>query len=41
VYKYEIEEAMPLIGTSWFFNAEVFPKARAYQEKTKGDKKHY
>lgn len=32
---------MPLIGTSWFFNAEVFPRARAFQKKTKGDKKYY
>jgi hypothetical protein len=29
-FTYNIEEAMPLIGTSWFFNAEVFPRAREY-----------
>jgi len=32
---------MPLIGATWFFNAEIFPKARAYQIKTQGDKKYY
>ena len=32
---------MPLIGTSWFFNAEVFPRANAFMKKTKGDKKYY
>ena len=29
-YSYEIVNAMPLIGTTWYFLNEVIPKARAY-----------
>ena len=40
-YEYDIEKAMPLIGATWFFVKEVFPKAQAFQKKTKGDGKSY
>jgi len=32
---------MPLIGTTWFFNAAVFPRANEYMKKHKGDKNFY
>jgi hypothetical protein len=40
-FRYNIDEAMPLIGCNWFWNSEVFPRARNYQIQNKGNKNFF